>query len=156
MQQEGNIEQEAIFGSKLQLDMESRSYLKEAANWARFLGILGFIATGLLMCTILLFWYANSSDMSRLEHTQQNFPTLGIRTLLFFYFIIIALGFLISTTTFRFGQRTRRAIRSDSQLDFKSGMSNLRFIFRIYGIFSIIYILLLILLITVGSLRNLI
>lgn len=145
-----------IFQSGLHLDPDIRNYLKESSKWAKFLGISGFIACGILVFLILLFAYANSAIFSHTNSYQQSFTLLRADTLLLIYLIMAACGFLVSTVTFRFGQRIDKAIRSDSQADFKKSMSDLRFIFRLYGIFCILYIILMILFVTVAALSNLI
>ncbi len=150
------MEQEAIFQSNIQLDSDSRTYLREAAKWAKFLGVMGFIGTGLMFLIWLLLLITSSQSSPLMDNGFYQFASFGYGIVIFFYIIIVVLGFLISMVTFRFGQRTYNALISDSQLDFQKGMSNLRFIFRIYGIFMILYLLFIGFTFTMGFLRNLI
>ncbi len=151
MEQEAYIEQEAIFETDLQLDIESRTYLKEAAKWARFLGILGFIGSGFILLAILTIWYSSSQAFGLLGSSSLALASMGMGILIFIYLLLAVISFFIALFTFRFGQRTSRALLNDQQMDLKSGLSNLRFIFRTYGIMAITYISIMILAIIFGT-----
>lgn len=152
MEQEAYIEEEAIFETDLQLDMESRTYLKEAAKWARFLGILGFIGSGFILLAILIIWYSSSQAFGLLGNSSLALASMGMGILIFIYLLLAVISFLVALFTFRFGQRTSRALLNDQQMDLKSGLSNLRFIFRTYGIMAITYISIMILAMIFGAL----
>lgn len=132
--------QEEIFETDLRLDAESRIYLREAAKWARFLGILGFIGSGIILIATFFIWYSSSQLFGQISNNRSGFASLGVGGLVIFYPILAVVSFLVALFTFRFGQRTYRALLTDSQVDFRSGMSNLRLIFRLYGILAIIYL----------------
>lgn len=141
MENEVYTEQGSVFETELQIDSESRTYLRAAAKWARFLGIAGFIFSGFALLVILVFWYANSASLGRLDvdGTNRGIAAFGVGFVIIIYTIIAVISFFVSLFTFRFGQRTYRALRSDSQADLKSGLSHLRLLFRLYGILAIIY-----------------
>lgn len=140
------MEQKEIFETGLQIDNESKTYLREAAKWARFLGILGFIGSGFILLFILIFSYSNSNSINIYENTMV-WAKFTFGTVMFIYYLAPVAGFLISLATFRFGQRTSSALISGNQTDFRNSMSSMRFIFRLYGIFSIVYLILMILLV---------
>lgn len=140
MEQETYIQQEEIFETDLQLDMESRTYLKEAAKWARFLGILGFIGTGFILLTMLTVLYSSSQAFNVLGSSAAGLASMGMGVMLFIYLVLAVISFLVALFTYRFGQRTYRALLNDTQVDLRSGMSNLRLIFRTYGIIAVIYL----------------
>lgn len=152
MEQEAYIEQEEIFETDLHLDMESRNYLREAAKWARFLGILGFIGCGLLALIMIGLWFNSNDIFNTLDSTNRELASLGIGTIMFIYLILAVLSFFVALFTFRFGQRTYRALLNDNQIDLRSGMSNLRFIFRLYGIMAIVYLSVIALIFLIGIL----
>lgn len=140
MEQETYVENEAIFETGLQLDMESRGYLREAAKWARFLGILGFIGSGFIFLGMLTIWYSSSQVFNVLSNNSAGLASLGMGVIVFIYLVLAVISFFIALFTYRFGQRTYRALLNDHQIDLKSGFSNLRFIFRTYGIMAVIYL----------------
>lgn len=146
MEQETYMAQEEIFETGLQIDSESKTYLREAAKWARFLGILGFIGSGFILLFILIFSYSNSNIINVYENTMV-WAKFTFGTVMFIYYLAPVAGFLISLAAFRFGQRTSSALISGNQTDFRNSMSSMRFIFRLYGIFSIVYLILMILLV---------
>lgn len=151
MEQETNIAQEEIFEKDLQLDIESRTYLREAAKWARFLGILGFVGSGCILLFVLIFWYGNHEILGALDGgTNRGLAALGMGAVAFIYIIIAVIGFFVALFTFRFGQRTYTALNTDSQINLRGGLSNLRFLFRMYGIFAIIYLSFIVLGILIG------
>lgn len=131
-----------IFKSNLHLDNDMKSYLNESAKWAKFLGIMGFIGTGFFLLIILIFIYANSQVSSNISNINPLFVGAGVGSLISIYILIAILVFFVSLFTFKFGQQSQKAISIDNQADLKKGMSNLRYIFRFYGIFLIIYIVL--------------
>lgn len=138
----------------LQVDNENRVSLTEAAKWARFLGILGFIGSGFLgILTILMFIGSGSLLMNNV--LSQNIGRAGsgmVGMIGFVYLIITAISFIIALLMYRFGVRTLRAISFYNQADFNSGISNLRMLFRIYGIFAIIYLAITVLLVIISVL----
>lgn len=135
MEQETHIKQEEIFETDLHLDMESRIYLREAAKWARFLGILGFIGSGFIFLGMLAVWYSSSPAFNVLSNS-----SAGMGVIIFIYLTLAVISFFVALFTYRFGQRTSRALLNDHQIDLRSGFSNLRFIFRTYGIMAVIYL----------------
>ena len=149
------MEQKEIFETDLQLDSESKTYLREAAKWARLLGILGFIGSGFMLLIVLLFSYSNSNIINVYENNMV-WAKVSVGIITFIYYLAPIAGFLISLAAFRFGQRTSSALISGNQTDFRNGMASMRLIFRLYGIFSIVYLILIIFLSLLSIKGNLI
>jgi len=134
-----------LLNNELQVDGNIQSHLKETAGWARFLGIVGFIVSGLIALVALFAGtflttlsrsgsYYNSRDISAMS---------GMITVV--YLVIAVIGFFISLFTFKFGNKTKQALLTSDQESLNVGFMNLKFVFRFYGIIMIIYIGILIL-----------
>ncbi len=124
-----------LLSSELHIDSVGSQYLKETAMWARFLGIVGFIFSTLI--TIGAFFVG--SFMAFMP-TAGSMPAGvgGLVTVI--YLLIGALGFFISLQAYRFGTKTKSALLNDDQFALTAGLSNLKTMFKIYGIIIIIYL----------------
>ncbi|MCP9752496.1 hypothetical protein [Ferruginibacter sp. HRS2-29] len=130
-----------LLNNELQVDGNVRNHLNETAGWAKFLGIVGFIVSGLIGIGALFAGtfittlsrsstaYYGSSEMSAMS---------GMITVV--YMILAVIGFFISLFTYKFGTKTKQALLTSDQDNLNAGMMNLKFIFRFYGIIMIIYI----------------
>jgi hypothetical protein len=121
--------------SGLSLSSDARYFLNEAARWAKFLAILGFVGAGFL-ALIGLSTLAMSSAMS------SQFSALGISpALIGFLYLIIAVVYLFpSLFMYNFANRAQGAVRSNSSSFLTESMGYLRSIFRFYGIVAIVLI----------------
>lgn len=129
------MENTEIITSDLNVDHESKNYLAEAARWAKFLGIIGFVACGLVGLALLILIFA-------IPFRSFGDETFSSGLIFGLYFIVNVVGFLVALFTYRFGTRTIKAISFDEQVSFQEAMLNLRLVFRVYGILAIIYLIL--------------
>jgi hypothetical protein len=134
---------ENLLGNELQVNPASEMHLKETAMWARFLGILGFIFSGLF---VLVAFFAGTY-LSRIMNVNpyggyRNNPSTSMMGgfITFVYLFLAAFAFLVSLFTYRFGTRVKQAILQSDQESFNGGLMNLKFLFRFYGIIMIIYL----------------
>lgn len=119
----------------LSLSNDARFFLNEAARWARFLAILGFIGAGFLVLAglgVLAMGTALSPQMSE----------LGFSPALFgFLYLIIAVVYLFpSLYMYNFANRAQGAVKGNSSSQLTESMGFLRSTFRFYGIVAIIFI----------------
>ncbi len=130
----------------LTIDEDSRYNLKEMAKWARFLGIIGFIAVGLLFIAAL---FSGLTAMSKTE------GLYGIGMI--FGLIIGAFLYLYPVLTFyRFGLGIKKAMLHNDQLELNTALRNLKNCFKYMGIMAIVLlsiygIIAIVLLITAAS-----
>lgn len=137
------MESNDLISSNLQVDYQAAAYLKEAAKWAKFLAILGFIFTGLVVLAALIVMLAGTA-VGNLSGSGL-FSSLGYGMVGFIYLLAAVIGFFVALVMYRFATRTLAAIASDDSLTFTTAMSSLRMYFRIMGIFTIIYLALVVL-----------
>ena len=131
----------SIFG--LGVDPVSKAYLAEAARWARFLAIVGFVMCGL----IVLGGIFASSIMSSMT---SQYPTgfgraygmnSSMSTMLSVLYILFALLYFFPCLyLFRFANFMKVAITTEDQENLNKSFLNLKAMFKFVGILTIIII----------------
>jgi hypothetical protein len=118
----------------LQFDSQSGAYLGEAARWARFLAILGFIGTGLLVIIGVFMGTTMSGALSSMGVM----GGLGGGMIAVIYILMALLYFFPCLYLFRFGSGVRTATRNNDQQSLVSSLKNLKSCFKYFGVLSII------------------
>ena len=117
---------------ELVLTEEAKSHLFQAAKWARFLAIVGFIMVGLMV----LLGLFSSVFISAFESEEFSaFPSALFTGL---YVVIAAVYFFPTYYLFRFASRTRDALSEDDSDLLEGGLEQLKSCFRFMGILVII------------------
>lgn len=116
----------------LPLSDRAANYLKEAARWARFLAIFGFVIMGiLLLAGIGLTTYFSSMMATELGPMGGAiFPVVYILLSLLYFFPCLYL--------FRFARKTSSAVLADDMILMEEGFRNLKAFFRYMGILLIV------------------
>jgi uncharacterized protein DUF5362 len=121
----------------LQVDNGNIPYLVEAAKWAKFLGILGFILCALM---IICGLFAGSFFAS-LPEFNTSLNAMGAAGSIFItvWLVLIALlYFFPSLYLFNFASKMQTAIRNNDQVYLNSAFKNLKSCFKFWGILLII------------------
>lgn len=129
----------SLFG--LSINENTKVDLADAARWARFLAIFGFVMCGLIALTgffagSILSMFADSGEMEELEGMSS---AVGVG-MAFFYILIAAIYFIPCLFLFRFANKMKIALSSNDQEALNNSFQNLRSMFRFFGIVSIIMI----------------
>jgi hypothetical protein len=121
---------------ELQLDQQASNFLGEAARWARFLSILGFVMCGLLVLLGIFMgtFLANSFGGMNLGGASM----LGSGFFTFIYLLAALFYFFPCLYLFHFGSKTRLAIRNNDQELLSASFKNLKSCFKFFGILAII------------------
>ena len=132
---------ENLLNNDLQIDSIAYTHLKETAMWARFLGIVGFVLSALLVI-VAIFAGAFIGKMMQVSPYNNGgaAATLGAGFFTVLYLIIAAIAFVMSLLIYRFGTRTRNALLTTDQASLNAGFGSLKIVFRVYGIIMIIYL----------------
>ncbi|MBN8835283.1 MAG: hypothetical protein J0H76_12985 [Sphingobacteriales bacterium] len=132
-----------LLNNELTIDPVAYAHLKETAMWARFLGILGFIMSGF----VFLFALFAGSILSRVQQSagpyagaENPFLSMGTGFITVLYIVLAIISFVFSYLVYQFGNRTKKGLLNTDQDNLNSGFSNLKILFRIYGIIVIIYL----------------
>ena len=131
---ESNVET-SLF--ELQVDHEATVYLKEAARWAKFLAIIGFIFCGLFVLVALFagsFIAGSYTSMGLGGRT----GAMGGAFVSILYIAIALLYFFPCLYTFNFARKMQVALRSNDQSQLNQSFRNLKAGYRFLGILMII------------------
>jgi uncharacterized membrane protein YdbT with pleckstrin-like domain len=121
---------------ELQVDQSASRSLSDAAKWARFLSIVGFVGMGLLILCLLLARAAISTTMTQFAPTMALEESYGIVVAIIV--IIVAIVGLLMYLLFRGATLIKRGIETKSQETFNNGLSSLKIYFAIYGVFAVV------------------
>ena len=124
-----------LLSSDLHIDSVGYAHLHEAARWAKFLSIVGFIFSGFL----LLASFFTGTLMTTLPVGYGMPVGLG-GAITVIYILVAAFMFYLSLQVYRFGIKTKIGLLNDDQQSLSAGLGNLKMIFRIYGILVVIYL----------------
>ena len=142
MEQDQNI---SLFG--LGIDSISKSHLSEAAKWARFLAICGFVFLGLMVIygVVVSFVIADmASTMSQFdttanENSLKNLMGIGM---IIFYIVFAVIAFFPYYFLLRFANKMKAALISNDQEALNGSFQNLKILYRYMGILMIISLVL--------------
>jgi hypothetical protein len=117
-----------IEGNILNFSTSVRSALDIMVYWGKFLAILGYIFLGLMVIGLLVM-ISNSS------HYYRESDLAGV---IVGYVIGLALYYFPTSFLYKFSDKTRNALNSDSQEDIEEGLNNLSYLFKFWGICTIV------------------
>ena len=129
----------SIFG--LGIDPSSKAHLAEAARWARFLAIVGFIMCGLIVLIGIFAASFSTSFSSKFGNEFGGATSMGsgmgsMMTVL--YIGIAILYFFPCLFLFRFANLMKAALATEEQDNLNKSFQNLKVMFRYVGIITII------------------
>jgi hypothetical protein len=131
---------QSLFG--LSIDPATKSHLSDAARWAKFLAIMGFIVCGLIVIVgIFAGSIFESMSSNRLEGFGNNkeIDTKGFGVLAAVLYILMAfLYFFPCLFLFNFASKMKTALLSNDQDNLNASFQNLKKTFRYVGVLTII------------------
>jgi hypothetical protein len=134
---------------ELQLDHEGMSFLADTAKWGKFLAIVGFVFSGLMV--ILAFFIGNlMSNLYPLGGL--NFSGFGVLGTVV-YLIIAALIFFPNLFLFNFARKMQAALRNSDQSSLNASLGSLKLKYKFMGILMIIVLSFYLLLFMIGLFR---
>jgi len=123
------------------IDQSSRAHLAEAAKWARFLAIVGFVLCGLIV--VIAFFVGSFLAMMTNSYNEGYSSTarltggMGVFVTIFYIGIAI-LFFFPYLFLFRFATRMKTALKTNDQHTLNTSFQNLKIMFRYVGILTIV------------------
>ncbi|HEY4875961.1 MAG TPA: DUF5362 family protein [Puia sp.] len=138
---EPNNTSENLF--ELQIDAQSNNHLSQAAKWAKFLAIVGFVFCGLLIIWgIYMEIVLNSFGRLNGEAGAPfgAFSNFGGAFFLTFAIAGAILYFFPCLYLFRFGSKMQTALRNNDQNTLTNSFSNLKSFYKFLGILTIIFL----------------
>ena len=129
----------------MQISDQGKKYLLEAARWATFLGIAGFIMIGLLV----ILSFSIGSILSTLP--EGYLGGLSPRFFSFFYLIVAGIYFIPVFYLFQFGVKTKRAFQENDIGTLTVALKKLKSHYKFIGILFIVAVILYFFLILLGA-----
>ncbi len=125
--------------SNLEVSYKVKYDLYHASKWAKFLAIVGFVFTGLILLGALFMLTFNFSSFPEMGG-QALFATIGFKTLGVVYLIIGGVHFLLCYYLYAFARKSITGVNTDNQVSFEQGIENLRKTFKALGIITACFI----------------
>jgi hypothetical protein len=123
------------------IDQASRAHLSEAAKWAKFLAIVGFIMCGLIVVVAIfagsIFTMMSGSYNDGYRSSARLTGGMGAFVAIFYIGFAI-LFFFPYLFLFRFANHMKNALNSNEQLTLNASFQNLKIMFRYVGILTIV------------------
>jgi uncharacterized membrane protein len=127
---------------EMSLDQTGRAHLSEAAKWAKFLSIMGFIGCGLIVLVGVFFgslFSTFSGELNRTGPYGDMATSGGLGAVAAIMYIIIALIYFFPCLfLFRFATKMKTALASNDQETLNNSFQNLKATFRFIGILTLI------------------
>lgn len=124
----------------LQVDNGNIPYLAEAAKWAKFLAIIGFIFCALFIVFALFAGPYLSTYFTQFEQQSSagNIGAIGGTVFTVVYILVALLYFFPCLYMFSFASKMQAAIRNNDQVHLNNSFKNLKSCFKFWGILLII------------------
>ena len=116
----------------LQIDGTIKDYFVQSAKWSKFLGIIGYVGTGLVVLAAIGMIFLGSS-ISGIPGLPFSPSILGV-----FYIGVAVLSFFYSKYLHAFGTKMLAAAENNSKEMLELAASNLKSWFKLMGIVTII------------------
>ena len=120
-------------------------YLKGAAPWLKFLGILGFIGAAfmVLVGVVYIIIFLNISNISTFVDHELLYPFVQMAfggQILALLLIAGVFTFIPALFTYRYGSKVHRYLKSGSNADLEAAFKNNKALWKFWGISSIVYL----------------
>jgi len=127
--------QSSLFG--LGIDPTIKIHLSEAARWARFLAIVGFVLCALVV--VMGFFAGSVFSIFASKYADAGGYTSGLGAVMSVVYVIFALVYFFPCLfLFRFSSHMKKALASNDQNILTTSFQNLKIMFRYVGILTII------------------
>lgn len=142
MEQDQNT---SLFG--LGIDNISKSHLSEAAKWARFLAICGFVFLGLMVIYGIVVSFVMvdmANTMNQFDSTSNGSSLKDMMRIgmVIFYIVFAVIAFFPYYFLLRFANKMKAALLSNDQEALNGSFQNLKILYRYMGILMIISLVL--------------
>lgn len=124
--------------STLVVSEDIRSYLYETAKWTKFLSIVGFIFTGLMVLVSLSVGSLMTAMNTAVGEQHNPYAALGSGVLTVILLLSAALYFYPSFLLFKFSNATKQGVLYGDQESLNTGLSKLKSFFKFWGVLMIV------------------
>lgn len=130
------------------LTQEALYYLNEGAGWAKFLGILGFVACGIILIAAI---FAGSifNTIGRMSPNPTAMPAFAGVFISIIYVLMAILYFFPALYLYQFADNMQQAIKLTDNTQIAIAANKLKSYFKFWGIFTIICLALMVLMVLI-------
>ncbi len=121
---------------ELQVDQTASKNLLDAARWAKFLSVTGFVCMALMLIFVLTMQTQIAGALSQVIPGFSNLDSIGV--LITIVVIAVAIVCLLLYFLFRGSVLIKKGIETKSQETFNSGLASFKALFTMYGIIAIV------------------
>lgn len=143
---------ENLLNNELQVDAEAQLYFNETAKWAKFLGIIGFIFSGLTLL-IGLVSLVNYNEVSSRSYYYSRSATMNPLVQAFVFIIIAVVWIFASLYIYRFATKMKNSLQTYDQFTFNDALCNLSKNYKFLGVVTIVYLALVVLAVLATAMR---
>lgn len=118
-----------VDGSGLEVNSQVTSYIENTAKWAKFLAIVGFVFTGLMVLGALFMFSVGSST---------RYVGGAMMGGSFMYILMAVLYFFPCLYLYNSSTNLLEAVNNNDQISFEEGFKNLNSCFRFVGVLTIV------------------
>jgi hypothetical protein len=123
---------------QLLITEDAKYFLSKAGQWANFLGIMGFIGTGLI-ALMALFVGTIFTTLSQVNPMMGAVAGMGsLFTVI--YLLIAVFNFFFALYLYQFGDKIKRAVLYSSSEEATLAFTKLKSFFKLWGITTIVII----------------
>ncbi len=125
-----------LIETELMVDSTINVHLKESAAWGKFLGIIGFVYSGLIAVGAI-FAASMVANLSG-NYSGGAGGLLAGGSVGVIYLVFAGVVFFMSMYLYRFAKNTQAALKSNDQHTLSVAFNNLKIYFRFAGIITVI------------------
>ncbi len=123
-----------LLTENLRVDEYATIQLRDGAKWARFLAIMGFIISGI----IILAAFSASTIIS--NATMETGSAMSPAVVMLMYLVVGGINFVISLFLYKFSTKALNGIAMNDQDTLNESFKNLKLVFKVTGILLIVYL----------------
>lgn len=139
------MEDKSSFESfELQFTQQAQGFYREAAKWATFLSIIGFIGTAFMVIVALIMFAMGSTFGSAMGNSSLAGIVSG-GLVGGFYLLFAVINFFAAYYMFKFASKTKQAFSNNDGFALTESFENLKSYYKFTGIVAIVVIALYIL-----------
>ncbi|MES2827968.1 MAG: DUF5362 family protein [Bacteroidota bacterium] len=124
--------------SNLVISEDIRSYLYESAKWTKFLAIVGFVFTALMVMVSLSVGSLMTAMNNAVGEQHNPYAAMGSGVLTVFLLLTAVIYFYPSFLLLKFSNATKQGVLYGDQESLNAGLSKLKSFFKFWGVLMII------------------
>lgn len=128
--------EESQFILGLQVDQTASKSLSDAARWAKFLSVTGFVFMGIMLILCLAMQSQIAAALSRVIPGFTNVESFGV--LITAVIVGVGIVYVLMYFLFRGSALIKKGIEAKNQEMFNRGLASLKAYFTMYGILAIV------------------